>query len=102
MRGIEEIMGVISTTDKYRLIGEYTNDPKARRILGQRCVDGMTLEAIVRNSHGDAFLDDHSERVRKRKLEAERKKMIPLFEDFEKFLAWEKERLEKEDAEGEN
>lgn len=87
-----------TNNDKYRLIGEYTKDAKARRLLGQRYVDDLTIEEIVRIKNGDAFLDDHSERIRKRKLDAERKTLTPLFEDFEKFLEHEIERL-KEDEE---
>ena len=62
----------------------------------------MSIEAIVRSLYGDEFLDEHSERVQKRKVDAERKKFSVIFEKFEKFLAWEKERLEKEEAEREN
>ena len=87
-----------TNNDKYRFIGEYTKDAKARRLLGQRYVDDMTVEEIVRLQNGDSFLDDHSERVRKKKLDTESKKLAPLFDDFEKFLEHEIERL-KEEAE---
>ena len=73
----------LTTTEKYVLIGRYTKDLEERKILGQRYVDGMDNEAIIRGKYGDDFLDKHSDRVRKKKLDAESKKLTALFDKFE-------------------
>lgn len=88
----------LPTNDKYRLIGEFTRDAKARRILGLKYVDGKTNEEIVRDKYGDAYLDEHTERIRKRKLDVEGKRLNELFDKFEEFWAWEKGRSEREEA----
>jgi len=76
----------LTTTEKYAVIGNFTKDVAERKILGQRYVDGMTNEEIIRANNGDDFLDAHSERIRKKKIDGETKKYSQLFESFEEFV----------------